>query len=109
MDLRAVVMRPNHGHLRDPVATLARNEKNLRVETPALDLLARKHSMRSLFGERLQPALRVAIRQPQQHPVHNVVQASCNLAKDRLPLRHRLRTRPARTDRYIRAGVDLRE
>ena len=56
---RAALVRPLHGHDRDRVPALARQEEDLGVEDDAVDLLAREQIERNLAPEALKATLRV--------------------------------------------------
>src|SRR5215471_21461552 len=83
-DLRTMVVRPLDGYLNCAQLELIGQEQQLRIETPALDVLTGKHDLGSVSCEGLEAALRVAILQPQNDTEGEVEQASVELAVPRL-------------------------
>ena len=53
MNPRAAAVSPAHGNFLHAESELARQEKNLRIEAPALDLLQRQNRLRRPARERL--------------------------------------------------------
>src|SRR5690348_6303922 len=90
-------------------AEFAGEEKNLGIESPALDLLPRENRLGRRAFERLESALRVGELKSQCDSQKQVEDASEELTVQRLALSLQLGAQPARSDGDIGAGVQSSE
>ncbi len=108
-DTAALVVAPGYRHLFDTKTELARDEQDLRIETPTLDRLQAKDILRRLMLEGFEAALGVHIRQTHHRAGEPVVAAAEEPAVHGLVRGLFLFIEPARTDGDIRAVFECLE
>jgi len=109
IDASAAAVSPCDRDFRNFEAELTGEEKNLGIESPALDFLPRKNRLRGGAFERFESALGVGELKAQRDPQKQVKNASKELAMERLALCLELSPQPARSDGDIGAGVQSSE
>src|SRR5215470_643300 len=90
-------MRPLDRHLLHLESEFACKEKNLGIETPALNVLQRKDQLRGSPSERLEPALCVTEMQTKHDAQGEIEDPSVELTIQGLPLGLQFRPQPARS------------
>src|SRR5579862_245323 len=106
IDAGATAVSPGDWNLLNFKSELAGKKKNLRIESPALDLLKRKYHAGGRLFESLESALRVFELQAERDAKQQVEDAAEELAVQRLALSLRFGAQPARSDRNVRAAVE---
>src|SRR5580704_1308057 len=98
MDARSFAMRPGNRDFADDEPKLLSQVEQFRIESPALDLLQGKNSLRAAPGEGLEPALRILELQAQNDAQRQVEDASEEPAMHRLPPNLQSTIHPARAN-----------
>src|SRR5258708_37180094 len=102
-------MGPDHGYLSDFHLHFVGEKQDLRIKSPTGNALERKNLLRGLACECFEAALCIVIRKPQEPAQIQVVEASQNLALERLALHLKGRIEPARSDGHVSALFHLGE
>src|SRR5260370_11661917 len=105
----ALVMGADHGYLSDFHLQFVGQKQDLRIKSPTGNALERKNLLRGFTCECFEAALRIVIRKPQERAQVQVVEASQNLALERLALHLKGRIEPPRSDGHVCALFHLCE
>src|SRR5215472_15280371 len=109
-DAGARVVSPAHRNFLDLISALERDEKNLRVEPPALDRLKLKYSLRGAPSKCLEATLRVRKGKVHHHSGQQVEASAEELPVKRLAMRLPAGGQPAGADGDIRSpGNDCKQ
>ena len=106
MNARSAAVAPRNRHFFYFESEFSRQEKNFRIESPALDFLQRKNRVDGGPLERLEPALRIGKMQAKREPEQEIKNASEDLPVQRLALGLHFGTQPARSDGDISSGLE---
>src|SRR4030095_5408038 len=105
-DTSAFAVRPAHRNFLNLETKSASQEENLRIKTPALDVLQGEDRLNRPAGTCLKTALGVTIVQTENNPQSQIENAAEQLPIERLGLRLQLDAQPARAHRDIGARID---
>src|SRR5579863_846321 len=106
MDTGPAAVAPQHGDFLHLKSKFAGEEKNLGIESPALDFLQREDGLDGGLAEGFESALRIGELEAERDAQQEIEDAAEDLAMQGLALRLGFGAQPARTDGDVSAGFD---